>query len=105
MAIQKHQQSNVRVIEVSSKKDLSQADRDLIVDLFNEIAWRNRTDLIILHDVIESKRYCQLIVEANTVGLTHLVSEFKRNLDCKVAVISERSPPASKSLARPRKVG
>ena len=81
MALNLNVHSSIWRIDIVSKSKLSQGDRDLIVDLVNEIARQQRKgDLLVLHEVIESQRYCQLYVEANESVLTNAISVMKEDL-------------------------
>jgi hypothetical protein len=60
-------------VRVSSTK-LSQSDRELIVDFFNEVARHVRpAGAMILDGVIDSKRYCELVIEARQADVSELL--------------------------------
>ena len=84
MTAGRFRQSNHWQIMVTSESSLSDGDRELIVAFFNEIAWRRRDAEIILHDVIESRRFSQLFVEADKSALAYLISELRENLDYRI---------------------
>ena len=71
-----------------SSTNLSQSDRDLIVDFFNEVARHVRpVGAMILHDVIESKRYCELLTEARQTDVSELLAVLKSDLPYKVRLV------------------
>ncbi|MEW6360155.1 MAG: hypothetical protein AB1696_27720 [Planctomycetota bacterium] len=78
-------QPNFWKITVASDKGLSDANIDLIVAMACEEARKtSKENMIILHDVIESKQYCQLLVETNKLGVTDLLSVLKDNFDYRI---------------------
>ena len=71
-----------------SSSHLSQSDRDLIVDFFNEVARHVRpVGAMILHDVIDSKRYCELLTEARRTDVSELLAVLKSHFPYKVRLV------------------
>ena len=76
------------LITVSSKQDFSDKDRDFIAELISEEARKMEGDYnFILHNIIESKRYCKVFIEGAKIALDNLLSVFKDNLSYKVAYV------------------
>ena len=69
-------------VVVSSEPVLSEKEKEFIVQLFNEEAWKRKDlGLMLLHNVLETQQECQLIVEANKSAIENLVEVFKDNLN------------------------
>lgn len=73
------------LITLSSKRELSDKDRDFIADLVSEED-RSVTESysFILHDIVESKRYCKILIEGTDTALTNLLSVIKDNLHYRI---------------------
>lgn len=62
------------MIKIFSKKDLSNEDRDFIAEFVSEEARKRRIkESFIFHEMIESKRYCDLFLEIKKSLLVNLV--------------------------------
>lgn len=73
------------LITISSKQDLSDEDRDFIAELVSEEARKVREFYtFILHDIVESKKYCEILVECTETALINLLSVIKNNLPYEV---------------------
>lgn len=72
-------------ITLNSKQELSDKDRDFIADIVSEEA-RSVIESyrFILHDIIESKRYCKIFVEGTNASLTNLLSVIRNNLPYRI---------------------
>ncbi len=71
-----------------SSTNLSDSDRELIVDFFNEVARHVRpVGAMILHDVIDSKRYCELITEARQTDVNELLAVLKSHFPYKIRLV------------------
>jgi hypothetical protein len=69
------------LITVISKRNLLDNDRDIIADFVSEEA-RKATECynFILHDIVESKRYCKILIEGKKTAITNLLLVIKDNL-------------------------
>ena len=75
-------------IKITSKKNLSIINRDFIAELVSEEARKTtKRFTFILHEIIESKKYCKLFIEGNKYAFINLLIVLKTNLS--YAVISE----------------
>ena len=86
MALVRVNKSVLWSISIISKQRLSDKDRDFIADLISEEA-RTATEScsFILHDVVESKRYCNALIEGTKTALANLLLVIKDNLPYKIA--------------------
>lgn len=85
MALELTDPARIWEVNIESKNDLSQGDRDLVVELINETAWRIRgKGLLVLHEVIESQRSCRLYMEAANDLFDSAVTILRENLPYKV---------------------
>ena len=74
-------------IKITSKTQLSDVDRDFIVNLINEIIWReSKKDSVVLHDVIESPYQSRLIVEISYPLIPRFLSSIQDNVPYRVAL-------------------
>jgi hypothetical protein len=79
-------------IRVSSRKNLTQANRDFIVELMSEEARKAPSGhSFILHDAIESANYCRLLVEATKPVLAKVRRTLKANLPHKITAVKLNS--------------
>lgn len=73
--------NNNWAIKIYSKKVFSNEEKDLIVDLVNEVAWKsNKSTIFILDDVIEGKKSIKLFIEGNKPAFVNLIIELSNNL-------------------------
>lgn len=87
MASQRLGKRTFWTVRVSSA-NLPQSDRELIVDFFNEVARHVRpVGAMILDDVIDSKRYCELVIEARQSDVSELLAVLKSDLPYKVRLV------------------
>ena len=69
------------LITITTKQNLSDKDRDFIAELVSEEARKTRKSCsFILHDIVESKRYCKLLIEGTEDAITNLLSVIRDNL-------------------------
>ena len=72
-------------VKISSKQNLSDADRDFIADLISE---EPRSVIsshgFILHDIIESKKYCKALIQGSKTALVNLLLMLKNNVPYKI---------------------
>lgn len=69
------------LIKIKSRKNLSDANRDFIAELVSEEARKTTESYsFILHDMIESKRYSEMLIEGTKKALSNLLSVIKDNL-------------------------
>lgn len=74
-------------IKITSKTRLSDVDRDFIVELMNEIVWREgNKGSVVLHDVIESPYQSRLIVEISYPLIPSFLSSIQDNVPYRVAL-------------------
>lgn len=74
-------------VTVSSKSTLSEREKEFIIHLFNEEAWKRKDlGLMILCDVLETQQECRLIVESNESSMKNLIGVFMDNLNFAVNV-------------------
>jgi len=74
-------------IKITSKTQLSDVDRDFIVNLINEIIWReSKKGSVVLHDVLESPYQSQLIVEIPYPLIPSFLSSIQDNVTYRVAL-------------------
>jgi len=73
------------LITVVSNRNFSDKDRDFIAELVSEEA-RKVIDShsFILHDLVESKKYCKILIEGTKTAVISLLSVMKDNLPYKV---------------------
>ena len=80
-------------IRISSKKTLTQANRDFIVELVSEEARKATSGYsFVLHDVIESAKYCRLRIEASKPALAELRRTLKDNLPHRISTTKLNYP-------------
>ncbi|MFA5780070.1 MAG: hypothetical protein WC947_08020 [Elusimicrobiota bacterium] len=73
------------VIKINSKQNLSDADRDFVAELVSEEARSViKSYSFILHNIIESKRYCEVLVEGSKTAIVSLLSMLKNNIPYKI---------------------
>jgi len=73
-------------IKINSKRNLSEADRDFIAELISEEARSViKSYSFILHNIIESKKYCELLVEGSKTALVSLLSTLKNSVPYKIS--------------------
>lgn len=73
-------------VKINSKQNLSDADRDFIADLISEEALSViKSYSFILHNIIESKKYCEAFVEGSKTALTNVVSMLKDNIPYRIS--------------------
>ncbi|MCD6239555.1 MAG: hypothetical protein J7K51_09650 [Thermotogae bacterium] len=69
------------LIRVTPKRNFSNKDRNFIAELVSEEARKTREPYsFILHDIVESKKYSEMLVEGREIALTNLLSVIKDNL-------------------------
>jgi len=69
------------LVTVISKRNLLYNDRDFIAELVSEEARKTREPYsFILHDIVEGKKYSEMLVEGREIALTNLLSVIKNNL-------------------------
>ena len=69
------------IITVVSKRNLSDKDRDFMAELVSEEARKTiKSYRFVLHDIVESKRYCKLLIEGTENAITNLLSVIRDNL-------------------------
>ncbi|MEM0492368.1 MAG: hypothetical protein QXS02_00185 [Candidatus Thermoplasmatota archaeon] len=72
-------------LTIISKHNLSNKDRDFLVELVNEEARRTINYYhFILHDVIESKNYSKMLIEGTKISVKNLLSVIRGNLFYKI---------------------
>lgn len=85
MAHSKLNKSMMWCIKISSKRNLSDKDRDFIAELVSEEARQStKSYYFILHDIVESKRYSKMIIEGTKIALRNLLSAIGDNLPYKI---------------------
>ena len=73
-------------IKINSKRNLSEADRDFIAELISEEARSViKSYSFILHNIMESKKYCELLVEGSKTALVSLLSTLKNSVPYKIS--------------------
>ena len=81
MASDKLNKQTMWLITVISKRNLLYKDRDFIAELVSEEARKTREPYsFILHDIVESKKYSEMLIEGREISLTNLLSVLKNNL-------------------------
>ena len=84
MAFGRLTKASVWSIKITAKQNLSDKDRDFIVDLVSEEARKAVTKYsFILHNVIESKNYSEIFAEGPWVAIKNLLSVIEGNLTYK----------------------
>lgn len=87
MATNRALQSRYWLVNIESGFPFSEEEREIIVQLFNEVAWRSRKlGSTILHDVFEEEKVCQLVVETNKAAFNNLIEVFRDNLHHSVSI-------------------
>ncbi|MBI5560365.1 MAG: hypothetical protein HY883_03740 [Deltaproteobacteria bacterium] len=73
------------LITIVSKRNLTEENKDFIAELISEEA-RKAKDFysFILHDILESKRLSEIIIEGTKTALVNLLSVMKDNLNYKI---------------------
>lgn len=72
-------------ITLISKQNLSDKDRDFMVELVSEEARKTiESYSFILHDVIESKKYSKMLIEGTKMALNNLRQVIEDNLPYKI---------------------
>lgn len=85
MASNKLNKQRMWLITVISKRNLLYKDRDFIVELISEEARKTIEPYsFILHDIVESKKYSELLIEGREIALTNLLSVIEDNLPYRV---------------------
>jgi len=85
MAVRDLNEPTMWLITLSSKRELSDKDRDFIADLVSEEDRSvSESYSFILHDIVESKRYCKILIEGTDAALTNLLSVIKDNLPYRI---------------------
>lgn len=73
------------LIGVTSKRSFSNEDRDFIAELVSEEARKaNEFYSFILHDIMESKKFCKILIEGTETALINLLLVMKNNLPYEV---------------------
>ena len=73
------------LIKIVSNRDFSNKDRDFIAELVSEEARKMRGDYsFIIHDIVESKRYSNILIEGTKSALANLLSVIKDNILYKI---------------------
>ena len=81
MASNKLKKQMIWLITVVSNRNLSEKDIDFIAELVSEEARKAKEFYsFILHDIVESKRYCRILIEGTETALTNLLLVIKDNL-------------------------
>ncbi len=85
MASNKLNKQMMWLITIISKRNLLNKDNDFIAELVSEEARKTRKLYsFILHDIVESKRYCKILIEGTKTATTNLLSVLKDNLTYKI---------------------
>ncbi|MEJ5245869.1 MAG: hypothetical protein WHV28_09235 [Bacteroidota bacterium] len=78
------------IIKITSDNDLSDFDRDVILELVSETARKNIIPYyFILHDVVESKKYSELLIEGPKIAINDLIVIISENLPYKITSIQQ----------------
>lgn len=81
MAFGKLNKQMMYLIRLISKQNLLNKDRDFIAEHISEEARKSKEFYsFILHDIVESKRYCEILIEGTKTALTNLLPVIKDNL-------------------------
>jgi len=73
-------------LTIFSKKELSDMDKDIIVELVTEVARRTiKRYSFILDEVLASKYFCQIFVVGNMRACQNLFSALEANLSYKIS--------------------
>jgi hypothetical protein len=76
------------LITTISKQNLSDEDRDMVAELISEEARKTiKSYSFVLHNIIESKRYCKILVEGTKIALGNLLSVLEDNLPYEITYI------------------
>lgn len=79
MAFAELNEPTMYLITLSSKQRLSSGERDLIAELVSEEARKTKEPYtFILHDILESKKCFQLLVEGTNAASVNLLSVIKK---------------------------
>lgn len=80
MAFNKLDKPRLWSLAVKVKQNLSDKDRDFIAELVSEEARKaSEPYRFILHDVIESKKYCQMLIEGTKTAVGGLLLTIQDN--------------------------
>lgn len=72
-------------IRINPEDNLSNNDRDFIVELVSEEARKiPKPYYFILHDVVESERYSIMLIEGTKIALRNLLPVIRDNFPCKI---------------------
>lgn len=73
-------------LTILSKKELSDMDKDIIVELVTEVARRTiKRYSFILDEVLESKYFCQIFIVGSMLASKNLFSVLAANLSYKIS--------------------
>lgn len=73
------------LISVKSKRNFSIIDRDFIAELVSEEARKViESYSFVLHDIIESKKCCKILIEGTKIALINLLLVIRNNFSYKV---------------------
>ena len=76
------------LITAISKQNLSDENRDMLAELISEEARKTiESYSFILHDIIESEKYCKVLVESTKTALGNLLSVLEDNLPYEITYI------------------
>ena len=85
MALSKLNKPIMWCIRIGSKHNLSDKDRDFITEFVSEEARKIfKPYYFILHDIVESKRYSELLIEGSKMAVKNLLLVIKDNLPYKI---------------------
>ena len=88
-------------IKVSSPKLFTQANRDFIIELVSEESRKvPKGQSFILHDAIESAKYCRLLVEAPKHTILDLRDMLKDNIPYRISLRKLNFQGKRKSVSR-----
>ncbi len=73
------------LLTIRSRHPLTNAHRDLIVEIVNDEAQHSKETLLILHDVLEGKRRSILAIETTRNGIAHLARSLADTLPFRFA--------------------
>ncbi len=86
MASKKINKQKMWLITILSDRDLEDSDRDFIAEFVSEEARKTiDTYSFILHDIVESEKYSEMLIEGREIALTNLVSVIKSNFPYEVS--------------------
>lgn len=78
------------IVKITSDNDLSDFDRDFILELVSETPRKATIPYyFILHDVVECKKYSELLIEGPKIAIDDLIAIINENLHCKVTSIQK----------------